>query len=239
MRMTCGRMGLFAAAAIAVSTALVAPNVARAAGISAAGTTIPAAGVITDPGTTPPVVSNSYLNYSTSGVIQLQGITGSNVISFNSVGDNSFTAPSAFSLGDFKTIALPAGQSTTYNATPFSITYVAQKVDGGIPTINETPITITGHLNGTVSGPYQNNVVATFDAPSKSSFRTGGVINTLEVLGTTGFLVPSSTNSGVSTAEGRISLVQAPGVPEPATVAIFLAGIAGYGLRRRRRAVAA
>ena len=69
MRMTCGRMGLFAAAAIAVSTALVAPNVARAAGISAAGTTIPAAGVITDPGTTPPVVSNSDLNYSTSGVI--------------------------------------------------------------------------------------------------------------------------------------------------------------------------
>ena len=233
MRITSGHMGLFAAAAIAVSSALAAPGVAQAGGITAAGTTTPS-----DPITTPSG-STSFLNYSTSGVIQLSGITGSNVISFNSVGDGAFTAPSAFSLGEFKTIALPAGQSTTYTNTPFSITYVAQKVDGGVPTINETPITITGHLNGAVSGPYQSNVVATFDAPSKSSFQTGGVINTLQVLGTTGFLVPSSTNGGVTTAEGRITLVQAPGVPEPATVALFLAGIAGYGLRRRRRAVAA
>src|SRR5690242_477860 len=51
----------------------------------------------------------SFMEYSTSGTIDPTGISGTPVISFNSVADGAFTAPSSFSLGEFQVAPLPSG----------------------------------------------------------------------------------------------------------------------------------
>ncbi len=177
----------------------------------------------------------SLLNYSTSGAIDLSGVTGANVISFNSVSDNQFTAPSSFSLGEFLVAPLPVGVSTSYNNTPFSVTYIPRSVDGKPLDFDPGSVlpTISGFLTGTVTGPSQIDVVATFKPVDKPAFQTGDFINTLSVLDAAVSLVPSTTNGGRTTAQGRIEIRAAP-VPEPASVAVFLAAlVGGLGLRRR------
>jgi hypothetical protein len=211
MRMKRGWTG-WRSAALALSLCAAIPSVVRA-----------------DPN--PPT---SLMGYSTSGSVGTTGVSGPSVISFNSVPSGTFTAPSSFSLGEFLTAALPPGVSTTYTNTPFQISYIDQTVDGITPTTNQTPITITGELNGVVHGPSQSSVVATFDPLPITEFQTGNFQNILSILGTTVSLVPSTTNGGQTTAQGQIVVKAAP-VPEPATVAIFLSAIVGLGLRRRFR----
>lgn len=176
--------------------------------------------------------SPSLFGYTTSGGVDSTGVSGSNVISFNSVVDGAFVTPSAFSLGEFLVAALPAGVSTTYTNTPFHVTFGIKQVDGTNATID--PITITGVLNGTITGPSQSSVVATFDPVSKPDFTVGSANNELSVLSTTASLVPSTTNGGRTTAQAQLLSHAAP-VPEPATIAFFLTAIAGVGLRRRLR----
>lgn len=181
--------------------------------------------------------ATSVNEYTTAGTIGLSGITGPNAIGFNSVAGGSFLAPSAFSLGEFLVSALPAGVSTTYDNTPFEINYIAQKVNGETPVDNGTPIKVTGVLNGTMTGPNQSSVVATFDPIEESEFRTGDFLNKISVNGMI-LLVPSSNNGGRTTAQATLSASYSPvpPVPEPATITVFLAAIVGLGLRRRMQA---
>ena len=51
--------------------------------------------------------------------------------------------------------------STTYNNTPFSITFVPGTLNGNA--VNPGTVTITGVLNGTVTGSNHSSVVATFN----------------------------------------------------------------------------
>ncbi len=175
------------------------------------------------------------MNYSTVGTIDSEGVVGNPVIGFNSVSSDAFTAPSAFSLGEFQVAGLPDGSSTSYTDTPFSITYLVNKVDGSVPSINQSPITIKGVLNGSVSSSSQSDVVATFDPASIAAFQTGSYLNTLKIKDNALSLVPSSTNSGRTTAQARIIVqsVTPPPVPEPTSIAIFLTAIVGLCLRRR------
>ncbi len=177
------------------------------------------------------------VEYSTSGnVISTTGVQGSNVISFNSVAGGSFLSPSSFSLGEFLVASLPVGVSTTYIDTPFEISLAAQKVNGLELTDYNTPIKLTGVLNGTMSGPNQSSVVAMFDPLPSAEFRTGDFLNTLTLTGSV-LLVPSSNNGGRTTAQGKIESRFSPTVPvpEPTTITIFVAALAGLGLRRRLR----
>jgi hypothetical protein len=178
--------------------------------------------------------------YSTAGSIGITGIAGPNVISFIPEAAGAFTSPSAFSLGTFVVGYLPPGVSTTYDHTPFTLTYTVMKVNGTEPTPNGTPIIITGFLNGSIGGPSQSGVVATFNPISTSSFITGNYLNTLSVLDPQVSLVPSTTNGGRTTAQAHLSVSAAP-VPEPATIVVFATALAGLTLRRRfgRRAVVA
>jgi hypothetical protein len=212
MRMTRGWTGL-RTAAVALTLAAVFASAAQAAPVDGG--------------------ASSFVEYSTSGTVGLTGVTGPNVISYNSVAAGSFTSPSSFSLGEFLVAPLMEGSTTTYNNTPFAITYLVNKVNGTEPDPNETPITITGVLNGTIVGATQSDVVATIDPIEDASFLTGDFINEIAVLGGSVSLVPSTTNGGRTTAQAHITVRAAP-VPEPTSIAVFLTALAGFGLHRRR-----
>jgi hypothetical protein len=191
------------------------------------------------------------VNYSTSGTIDSAGVSGTPVISFNSVLNSSFQSPSSFSLGDFQVAALPDGQTTTYADTPFHITYLVNTLDGSAPNPNETPIQVSGVLNGTITGGNQSHVVATFDPIASPVFQTGAYSNTLSISDGSLTLVPSTTNNGQTSAQAFLASAATTTpppsgdgggsdttVPEPSTVALFLTTLAGLGVHhaRRRRA---
>ncbi len=188
----------------------------------------------------------SYVTYNTVGNIDnshgvtSSGLSGSStvapIISFDSVTTGSFTAPSSFSLGSFHVGELNAGVSTMYKDTPFSITLTINKINGSAPLPNQTPITLTGKLNGTIADASQSDVVATFDKATLDKFRTGNYLNTLTVLDNTVSLVPSTTNNGQTTAQAKI-FVEAVPVPEPASIAVFMIAAGGFCLLRRNKGV--
>jgi hypothetical protein len=178
--------------------------------------------------------ADALINYSTSGQINTTGVSGPGIISFIPVSTNQFNAPSAFSLGDFQVAALPGGVSTTYTNTPFHITFLANTVNGATPNPNETPLQLSGTLNGTVTGGSQSAVVAKFDPLPNPSFVTGNFLNTLSFTDNPLSLVPSSTNNGHTSAQAHLSTETR--VPEPTSIALFLTTLAGLGVRHRVRA---
>src|SRR4051812_48431544 len=135
------------------------------------------------------------VNYSTSGTIDSAGVAGTPGINFNSVLNSAFESPSSFGLGDFQGAALPDKQTTTYSNTPFHITYLVNTVSGSKPDPNETPIQVSGVLNGQVTGGNQSHVVAKFDPINKADFKTGSYSNTLSITDNPLTLVPSTTNN--------------------------------------------
>jgi hypothetical protein len=212
----------------------------------------------------PRVVADDIMTYSTSGAVGTSGVSGSgNVISFVPVQNASVDTASNISLGYFQVAGLSAGQSTTYDNTPVTMTVVPsafgpmtstssasgtaspQAVVAPTP-LNDTPITVTGFLNGTVSGPFQSSVQITFNPISNPTFSVPNGTGTLNLLANDQqLLVPSSVNNGQTTLQAQITTTigHENGVPEPSTIALFLSTVGGLGLRRlvhsrRRRAAA-
>jgi len=179
--------------------------------------------------------ASALVNYSTSGSIDSTGVTGAGVISFIPVANSNFTAPSQFSLGEFQVAGLLGTQTTTYDNTPFHITYLVNSVDGTAPSPNETPIQISGVLNGSITGGSQSSVEATFDPIGTPTFLTGDIQNTLTIKNNSLDLVPSTTSGGRTTAQARLDI--APGTPsntpEPTSIALFVTALGGLGLRQR------
>jgi len=182
--------------------------------------------------------ADAIISYDTSGSIDTTGVTGSPVISFNSISGNSFNSPSGFSLGQFQVAPLQGTQSTTYVDTPFHITFLVSSVDGNKPSPNETPIQVNGVLNGTVTGGNQSSVVATFDPISNPKFMTGNFSNILSIPNNPLSLVPNSTLGGLTSAQANLQTTAVntpPAIPEPTSVAMFLTTLAGLGVRRHLR----
>jgi hypothetical protein len=188
--------------------------------------------------------SNSILEYSVAGAIGTSGVSGQNVISFIPVQQAQIDPTSNLPLGSFQVAPLPPGQTTTYSDTPFNLTLVPTSFDGGA--LNTTPITVSGHLDGMVSGKYQSSVQVTFDLLTNGSFGLGGGTSSLSVLQNDHKLLVPSSAGGLTTLEGQLSSTGIPSqspVPEPSTIALFLSTIGGLGLRkyvlaRRPRALA-
>jgi hypothetical protein len=183
---------------------------------------------------------NSLINYSTTGTVDPNvGVNGPSVISFDSVAKGAFAAPSAFSLGSFQVAPLPTGVSTTYTNTPFQITYLTNAINGTSITGTPDQVVLNGYLNGTITGGSQSSVLATFSPSSPITFQTDGLSNSINVLGQSLALVPSTTNGGLTTAQAQIvvsgSLSGVP-VPEPTSIAVFVLALGGgFGFKRRLR----
>ncbi|MFO0955955.1 MAG: PEP-CTERM sorting domain-containing protein [Isosphaeraceae bacterium] len=210
----------------------------------------------TDTKTTGAAGLQNVFTYSTSGQIDpTTGVTGANVISYDSVplqktasSVNSFVTPTSFSLGGFRVGALPDGQMTTYADTPFSITLTPQTINGDSVGPMDSPVVLSGVLNGTVSGGGQSDVIATFKPtgnstdPTAQFFTTntenGKFANTLRILSDKVALVPSTSYGGFSSVQGQVLSTGSP-IPEPTTIALFVTAAAGLGLRRRIRRNAA
>lgn len=186
-------------------------------------------------GPSPSQSSKVLMSYATSGSINSQGVSGTPVISFNSVPSAQFTTPSSFSLGEFMVSALPSGVSTSYTDTPFSITYLVSQVDNKPINSGYQPIVLTGKINGTVTGASQSDLMVSFDSTPVPAFLTNGYSNTLVNLDTSLTLVPSTTNGGRTTAQ---SLLVVQPVPEPASIVVFGLSTAGLVWYRRRRQIA-
>jgi hypothetical protein len=185
--------------------------------------------------------ADSILGYGTAGSIDASsaadGVTGANVISFIPIKTAQVDGSSNISLGFFQVAGQAAGQSTTYTNTPFSITYVPGSVDGNA--VSST-ISITGFLNGTVTGNDFSTVVATFNPLTKGSFQVVDgknlVTSSLSIPQGSQLLVPSLTGNGETTVEGLIATSGSPvnetPAPEPSTIALFLSTVGGLGLRK-------
>ena len=186
-----------------------------------------------------PIQSQIYFN--TVGSIDDFGVSGTPVVSFQGA-MGSIASGSPFSIGSFTVSAPPSGTTTTYTNIPFQILFKTEAVNGAAISPNDTPVVLTGMLNGTVSAGTsgsspQSTLTATFDAPTFSPgsmppypvnvmpFQTGNLMNFLSV-----------TNSSSLSQPVEANLITSP-VPEPSSIAIF-AGLAGLGLWQRRRSSA-
>jgi hypothetical protein len=114
-------------------------------------------------------------------------------------------------------------------------------VNGVVPSPNETPVVLTGFLNGTVTGGSNStalhpNLTVTFNSPELTPtgtmppfpinvmpFQTGNLINYLGI-----------SNPGDNGQPIMANLVTESKVPEPSSIAIG-ACLAGLGLWQRRR----
>ena len=183
-------------------------------------------------GHAPLAQADSILEYTTAGGPGTTGVSGAPVISFVPVQNESVDTASNISLGTFVVAGLTAGESTTYNNTPITLSLIPDSFNG--TALSDKAIQITGMLNGTVTGPYQSNVEVTFNPITNPTFAIGsGGTGSLSLTNHSELLVPSSVNDGQTTLQAQVATTGIVAeAPEPSSIALFLSTVCGLGLRR-------
>ena len=136
------------------------------------------------------------------------------MISYVPVTNAMIDPTSNIPLGSFQVAPLPAGQTTTYNNTPFTLTFDPTSFNGtsfqGYASSTIRRITVTGTLNGIGDRPVSigragQQLAVSYGSPTNNGFQlTPGSSSTLNLLpGDQKLLVPSSAG-GITTMEGEI-----------------------------------
>jgi hypothetical protein len=180
------------------------------------------------------------IEFSTVGSVDSFNVSGTPVVSFQGTSATITSNTSPFSLGHFTISSPPPGTTTTYTNIPFQILYKTEAVNGTAPVPNDTPIVLTGLLNGTItaspSGTVLNPNLNVIFNPVKFTpeslppypvtalpFQTGNLMNYLSI-----------ANPGDNGQPIMANLVTTSAVPEPSSIAVF-ACLAGLGLWRKTR----
>src|SRR5262249_28378702 len=135
--------------------------------------------------------------FNTTGSVDGFGVTGTPVVSFQGVSNAIMTTGSSFNLGQFQIAAPPAGTTSTYLNIPFQIRFKDEALNGAAPTPNQTPVVLTGSIDGSVSSTdgitASSNLKVFFNSPVYTPegyppypttivpFQTGGYTNYLNV----------------------------------------------------------
>lgn len=168
------------------------------------------------------------ISYTSAG-----SIDGSNSGTISFTGTSGlFLAPGTFMLGQFHISGLDPSVTQTYNNTPFTIDVSFANTLTPIPLGGTSPVVeISGVLNGSVSGSLSSDVIATFTSIQQTGFGSPLPFPLASLaVGAPQALSPSGINGG-----NTIVIASVNAIPEPTTLALFGAVIAGVGLRRWRR----
>lgn len=179
-------------------------------------------------------------SYTTTGSIS--GMSGPLPIEFDGVsGKQKLTTPGSFNLGEFVTNPLPPTATLTYDNTPFTIDlFVHDKSH-----YYNTEYVISGNLNGSITGAGFSSMVATVTSISAVAGGVSGIppfpASDLAILAPQAINPPASDGPGSTTLTGQV-LVSGLGnpapTPEPTSIAVFGAALAGWAIRRRSRSKA-
>jgi hypothetical protein len=198
------------------------------------------------------------IKYTTSMTLGDTGVTGPPLVAFWGVADHSITTPTpsppgmtmgpipagyqtSVPLGYF-TVSRPADQSsTTYDHTPFVLSFRVNSVDGDPSGASPQNLLVPGYLDGTVSSSQPSTLRAQFVVPlplgttasfaSLGGFRTGPLMNTLTFpLSDLTIPLASGPTNTIPLLSGQ--LISALETPEPSSVVLF--GLLGLGLIARR-----
>lgn len=180
------------------------------------------------------------ISYETSGTIGTAGISGPNVLTFEPTSGISTTFGS-LSLGTFNVSSSGvSGVSTTFQNTPFSITFTPKTVENQ-PSGSVFPsLTIHGHLDGWVGAlppgaePSLMGIQATFDSLTSPIVLQSDSLGPIDWLSLSVNSRELSLNVPGSTSLGAI-LQEAVWVPEPTSIALF--AVVGLALLARTKAI--
>ncbi len=184
-----------------------------------------------------PTRSSNYWNTARPdrSITSSDGVTGANVISYVPI-TNASNRPDVEPPSGFVPGRRPAGRpvdDVQQHAVQHHVRAV--HVQWNRPDRHPSPVTITGTLNGTVTGaiPVERGGHIQPDHQRLVPAR-GRVQHAEHAADHASLLVPSSAG-GTTTMEGIIKTVgghpEAP-VPEPSTIALFLSTVGGLGLRK-------
>lgn len=182
------------------------------------------------------------VNYSTYGSIGSGNSFAG--ISFSGTSGQA-VAPGSLNLGSFLNVnsGVPVGSEITFNNVPFTINLTVT-TPYNAPNWASQTFTISGYLNGSLTGPNLSSLLATVATISESSYYNARLLDPAglnlppQAIGWNG----SGWGSTYTTLAGYLApgSIKFEAIPEPTSILVFgAAGVVGLLMRGRLRSRAA